>query len=137
MSINSTLSPNDEIEPYRKVFFDNSVDSAIIDILIRQTKQWSRAGIHVYAFRPPTTHNMIQLENELSGFDEKNFKIRFANAGGTWLDVNQTAYVSYDGSHLHRDAALQFSLDLAEILNVYESQSSSPRLAGFPLPYKP
>ena len=73
-------------------------------------------GIKVYAFRPPATEEMLEVENKYSGFDEATFVSFFEAAGGTWLEVEQTKYPSYDGSHLCPDGAIDFSHDLARLI---------------------
>ena len=59
---------------------------------------------------------MIELENTTSGFDETFFVASFEKAGGIWIDVSQTGYPTYDGSHLNPEGALEFSHDLAQLM---------------------
>ena len=57
---------------------------------------------------------MVELENRVSGFDEPAFAAAFQAAGGLWIhDLDQAAYLSFDGSHLDETAARQLSRDLA------------------------
>ena len=62
---------------------------------------------------------MVALEKELSGFDEAAFVKRFKQAGGAWFSFSLDDYHSFDGSHLHRDSAVQFSKDLAKRIRNY------------------
>ncbi len=85
-------------------------------MLLPRVRQWRKEGIRVYAFRPPTWDGMIQLENKEGKFDEARVRQAFVEAGGVWLDARQTAYPTYDGSHLRYDGARDFSRDLAELI---------------------
>jgi hypothetical protein len=64
------------------------------------------------------THQYVahQGPDERSGFDEKTFVVRFEAAGGIWLNLDQTAYHTYDGSHLREDAAVELSGDVARLM---------------------
>ena len=61
---------------------------------------------------------MVELEKELSGFNQAEFVDAFKEAGGIWIDIDPTAYDSFDGSHLQSQSALELSRDLA--LKIYE-----------------
>ncbi len=104
---------------YRRLFNNNRVSRALIDQVMDSTRTWAAKGIKVFAFSPPTTVEMIALEKEVSGFDEASFRERFKSAGGIWLDVDQTGYSSFDGSHLDEESAIKFSRDLAEMIKSY------------------
>jgi len=75
---------------------------------------WSSRNITVFAFIPPTGKKMKELEKQESGFHSALFIERFRTAKGIWLATKAHDYKSYDSSHLHRDSARAFSLDLAE-----------------------
>jgi hypothetical protein len=65
---------------------------------------------------------MIELEAEFAQFEEAAFICKFENAGGTWLALDQTGYHTYDGSHLHREAAEKFSSDLAQKIQALKTE---------------
>lgn len=114
--IASNKEPKDTseaIEEYRPWFTKNKVSQELIDNLISQVKDWEDKGIAVYGFYMPTSWSMQKLEYSLSGFKENTFSEEFENAGGVWLKFNKN-YHSYDGSHLEKDAAIEFSNDLAK-----------------------
>jgi len=108
--------PGDAVDKYGRIFLGNVIAPSIEDGLLFQVRQWADAGIRVYGFRPPTYREMVDLENERSGFDEKTFVVRFEAAGGIWLNLDQTAYHTYDGSHLREDAAVELSGDVARLM---------------------
>lgn len=119
-----TQVPEDEtreLAEFRDLFAAGGVDHDIIAALFDQVRAWQAAGIAVYAYRPPTTEAMIKLENDLGGFDETAFAAAFRQAGGAWIDVDQTGYHSFDGSHLRYDAAIEFSHDFAAAMLDAES----------------
>jgi hypothetical protein len=105
--------PQEALEVYREIFSRTKVSSSVINEFLRKTRQLVGQGIHVIAFRMPSSQTMIALEDALSGFDEKQFARQFEAAGGVWLNVPGNGYHSYDGSHLHKDSAVRLSRDLA------------------------
>jgi hypothetical protein len=112
--------PAEAIVSYAKAFTENRVSTDLLDNVIVQTGTWVREGIRVYAFRPPTTPEMIELESQLSGFDEKAFLDRFGKAGGIWIPVSLHEYRSYDGSHIDEESAKRLSVHIAESIWKHE-----------------
>jgi len=107
-------SKKHELRRYQKIFQQEQVSPQIQENVLHFVSRWTAAGIRVYGFRPPSCTEMLILENELSGFNEDIFTQAFEAAGGIWLEINQLAYRTFDGSHLRRDAAQQLSVDLAQ-----------------------
>lgn len=101
---------------YRRLFDNNPIREDVIRGLISRVAQWRARGIEVYAFRVPTTPQMVDLENRISGFDEPRLAAEFRKAGGAWIDMDQAAYKTYDGIHLHRAEAERLTHDLARML---------------------
>ena len=97
------------LESYKKVFEDNPVNATAVNHFMKFVEHQVSLGVDVYAYRPPTMVSMDSLEDELSGFDFKSFKIQFENAGGIWIDVPRSGYQTYDGSHLTLTSTIQFS----------------------------
>ena len=108
--------PNAALPDYKTGFIDNMVSRAIIDTLMTRIQVWRKQGIIVVGVRPPTTTQMEDLERELGGFDEDIFAKRFREAGGIWLDVPLEGYSTYDGSHLDKKSAIEFSAKVGEKL---------------------
>jgi hypothetical protein len=104
------------LQSYADIFKDNPVSEQLVSQLNQQVVQWKADGIIVVGFRMPSSPDMVELENQVSGFDELEIKENFVKAGGIWLDFSLNDYHSYDGSHLVAESALQFSRDLAEKL---------------------
>jgi len=86
-------------EHYRASFEGNTVDSEIVEQLLIYVRDWREKGIRVIAFRPPVSEVILSIENENSGFDESAFRAAFEAAGGRWIEIEPTRYVTYDGSH--------------------------------------
>lgn len=101
------------LQHYQTRFTNNPVQEKNIVVLLDQVKEWTSKGVKVYAMRPPTTHKLVALENEKSGFNEKEIKQRLNQAGAIWLDIDLDRYETTDGSHLQKSSAIEFSLDLA------------------------
>lgn len=111
--------PTKGVKSFRHKFQKGKVSPELVTQLIQQTRSWNEQGIPVFAFRPPTTEEMVAVENELGGFDEESFVRRFEEVGGIWFDLDPERYHSYDGSHLRRDSAIQLSIDLARLIKEY------------------
>ncbi len=108
------------------IFNNNYVSAEIVANVLNTVSSWRQEGIRVYAFRPPTVEEMVALENELSGFEEEEFKAAFEKAGGIWLDVDPFGYPSHDGCHLRRDGAVVFSRDLSRMILAEEEARNRP-----------
>ena len=100
-------------------FEENLSSPEIRDLLVSQISSWVKDGVIVIAFRPPTCEEMIEAENQYSGFLELQVKDAVVEAGGIWLEVDQDKYESFDTSHLTEASALEFSKDLALKLKDY------------------
>jgi len=110
------LRPDQKLDNYILEFKDNPVSEEIITKLLSFVKQWTQAGIYVYAFRPPSSKAMVELENKYAKFDQTDFVNSFKAAGGLWIDLDQNGYQSYDGSHLLSTEALKLSEDIARFV---------------------
>ena len=106
--------PSRNIPYYRDEFYvDNRVAGEIVDELVSAVRQWTDNGITVFAFRPPTTVEMFELEERISGYDERDIADRVRAAGGTWMRFRHGNFLSYDGSHLQNTAARRLSVIMA------------------------
>ncbi len=112
--------PDSAIWSYQQIFSSTQVNSGLIQDLLDQTRLWTAHGIKVYAYRPPSSQAMVDLENRMSGFDEAAFSRAFVAAGGIWFTIPLAPYHSYDGSHLAKQSAIQLSLDLAKQIKAYD-----------------
>jgi hypothetical protein len=104
------------IVSYQSVFKDNQVSNSIFMDFIEYVKKLVADGVKVYGFRPPTTKKMVEVEDSLSGYNESYIRTTFEQAGGIWIPVENGNYRSYDGSHLHKDAAIQLSKYMADFI---------------------
>lgn len=108
--------PKQALETYR-LRYERSPEFRSSDELLANLAAWVRertqAGVRIYAFRPPSTLAMEELEDRLGGYDEARVRAQLEAAGARWLEVPRDAYPSYDGSHLREDGARALSRDLA------------------------
>jgi hypothetical protein len=111
--------PTFSLAVYRELFSTAHVSPEIVQGVMRQTQIWHEQGIQVFGVRIPTTLAMKRLEDDISGFDEQDFKSQFGEAHGIWLDIPIEPYESYDGSHLTKASAVQFSSDLARLIQQF------------------
>ena len=106
-------NPQADLGVYQRVFKNNQISGELVDNLIEMVTDWRRKGIRVFALRPPAASEIVQVENQQSGFDEKEFARRFQAAGGFWIDSPKEGYEICDGSHLATDSARRFSREIA------------------------
>ena len=111
-----------ELKTYRRNYEKYQVSPAVTEKLLDYVSKWTGSGIRVYGFLVPTCQEMVELENEMSGFNHTEFAAVFKKAGGIWIDINPAAYDSFDGSHLQSESALEFSSDLASRIYEIEQQ---------------
>lgn len=106
------------LQLYRELFSAHQVSERIVVAVLDRVRRWTARGIRVAAFRPPTTPEMVALEDRASGFNEVDFRARFKAAGGTWLAVpTDPTWKTYDASHLRAESARAFSAAVATELN--------------------
>jgi len=111
-----------ELKRYRKLFEKRQVSEIVIKNITDFTSKWTNEGIIVYGFLVPSCKEMAEMEKNISGFNEEKFKTVFKQAGGIWIDFDQTAYSSFDGSHLQDEGAYRFSKDLAKSVKEIENR---------------
>ena len=116
-----------DLHGHREFYLRQKVDPRAIANVLAAVTKWASAGVNVYGFRPPSCTEMVRLEDELSGFDEREFATAFGNAGGMWLRVSNLDYCCYDGSHLERISAERFSRDLAIRINAMQTRIARGR----------
>ncbi len=101
---------------YETIFTDNRVSEEVIEGMLEYVERWTRRGIYVAGFRPPTSYAIRKLEHELGGFMEEEFIDKFTGAGGIWIPVDNDEYQTFDGNHLDHHSAARISADLARYI---------------------
>lgn len=104
------------LKSYSTRFINNQVLKSNINRLTSIIREWTDKGVQVYALRPPTTDKMVALEDSLSGFNEVQIRTELENAGATYLEIELNKYTTFDGSHLQKESAIEFSKDLASAI---------------------
>lgn len=107
--------PNDStsaIESYKKTFGKYQVSESVTEAFLKRVEKIRKSGVQVIAFRLPTTDQMEQLEDSISGFNEDYIKEQLESYGCVWLEFQNKGYRSYDGSHLHFKSAEKLSEEL-------------------------
>lgn len=100
------------LRSYEHLFDNEKVTSDAIQIFMESIERLAEQGVLVIGFRPPTTPQMRQLENEKSGFKEREFRLLFEQAGGFWIDFKDEEFATYDGSHLRPTSAKKLSEEI-------------------------
>ena len=114
-----------ELKKYYRMYEKSRVSAEMVEELNRYVTRWSQSGIRVYGFLMPSCREMVELEEQYSGFEQQQFVEGFEKAGGIWIEVDPSAYDSFDGSHLQSPSALQFSHDLAQRIHALERERAS------------
>jgi hypothetical protein len=114
--------PERKLDNYIAEFKNNPVSDEITQNLLQQIRRWTKAGIRVYAFRPPTCAAMVEVENTYSGYNQQELESQIKAAGGIWIGLDQDGYESFDGSHLQRHAALALSRKVAQYMKNHEKK---------------
>lgn len=117
-----------ELKNYRRIYQRCQISQKMIENLMDYISMWTKSEIKVYGFLVPTCTQMVELEKKLSGFNLAEFEVAFKEAGGIWIQIDQTAYESFDGSHLQRESALELSQDLAT--KIYEIERKNEKIFG-------
>lgn len=108
--------PDFAVSDYKKAFQDNQVDEKAVVNLMAQIEEWTNEGICVIGFQPPTSPEILKLEEKLSGYQKDMVVQLFIQDGGLWLDLDPGEYQSYDGSHVTEDSAIKLSLEVAQFI---------------------
>ncbi|WP_346861490.1 hypothetical protein [uncultured Draconibacterium sp.] len=107
------IDTTEAIASYTKDFSNYQVDDAHLKGLFSQVKTWTEKGITVLAFRPPVSEPMVELENKMGLYDESKISEGIRNAGGYWIHLDNSQYLTYDGSHVDRPSAEKLSQQIA------------------------
>ncbi len=105
------------IASYSKIFSKYQVEQDDVDDFLSNIEKIISNEITIIAFRPPSTTVMDSLENAISGFNETYIANKLDSLGVLYINFNSEDYLSYDGSHLHKQAAIKLSNNLGEIIN--------------------
>jgi hypothetical protein len=109
-----------ELKKYIGFYQERLVDPCNVENMVRYVEKWAKQGISVYGFLPPSCREMYDLENEISGYDENELVRKFKSAGGIWIETDPSGYVSFDGTHLYKESALDLSKLIAKKILEYE-----------------
>lgn len=105
------------ISIYKTLFKGNKVSEKRLSELLEQVAQWNEQGILVVGYRPPVDPRLKQVEDAESGWNEKEWAKRFQSVGGTWLQLADEEFETYDGSHMRGESARALTSILAEEIN--------------------
>lgn len=97
---------------YKKRFLKTKIAPKAITMFYQKIREWKEKGIQVYAFEPPISYNLSQLENNHTTFNKIEFIENFIDAGGEWINL-KIHFHSYDGSHINKKSALKLSSEIA------------------------
>jgi hypothetical protein len=115
---------------FEALFRNERFDVLALNSLSSAIGRWRTHGVRVYAMRPPTTKEMVALENRLSGFEEVAVVRALEEAGATWIPVPDSTWHAYDGSHLDRESAERFSAWLGQRIRELESAPAHSSRSG-------
>lgn len=131
--IETDQTPFDDLNDLSRVAAQlqgNPVDLELIRDFMDQTSEWTGRGIRVFGLTVPAYPPRVALEESILGFDRTAFIASFRRAGGVWLDLPQSGFDSYDGSHLTAASARRFSDLLGQALAVELGVAEEARAAA-------
>lgn len=98
------------LEMYEKRdFHNNPISQASIDETLTYIRKWSKEGIIVLAFRPPTCKAMEEIEESKTKFSSFKIEDKIREHGGIYINLPRSGWLSYDASHLDADSAKRLS----------------------------
>jgi len=108
-------NPNEKhaLRFYRDRFTQNMASPELLDLFLLHIRKLCDSNVRVFAFRPPITQTLADIEDSASGFRYSDFVKSFESSGGTWIETDSEDYQTYDGSHLLSQSAMQLSRTLA------------------------
>lgn len=102
------------LEGYVALFKATKFSKASMAEFRSRVGDWVSRGVHVFVFRIPSCREMVELEDSMSGFDEKSFKRAVKELGAIWIEMDVGGYESYDASHITADSARRMTRDLVD-----------------------
>ena len=102
------------LDGYVALFKATKFSTASMAEFRSRVEDWVSRGVHVFVFRIPSSREMVELEDSMSGFDEKSFKKAVKELGAIWIEMDVGGYESYDASHITADAARKMTQDLVK-----------------------
>lgn len=99
----------DGMKVYKRTFSNYQVDKRELNVFLKKLGEIKAKGITIIAYRPPSTVQMRNLEDSISGFKEQTIKKELVKRNIIWFDFKDSDFHSYDGSHLDSKSAEKFS----------------------------
>ena len=99
---------------YAKEFANNNFSEKSFQVLLDNIYDLTNKNVKVFTLRMPVYYKLKSLEDSLSGFNEEIVKSRIISNGGKWLNIQESFYSTYDGSHLDGESARLLSRNIAK-----------------------
>lgn len=101
------------VNKYRDIFKKTKFKKSLFRETLNYLKSFK--DIKIYAFRTPTSKEMRDLEDKVSGFDEEWVRAELEQVGVKWIEIPSSLNLhSYDDSHLDLRSAKELSLYLSK-----------------------
>lgn len=102
------------LELYTKQFENNKFSEKSFQVLLDNIYDLTNKNVKVFTLRIPVYYKLKALEDSLSGFNENIIKSKIISNGGLWLNIQDSLYSTYDGSHLDGESARLLSVKIAK-----------------------
>ena len=104
------------LDIYKNQFKNNKFENKVFDAFLLNIEKLINKNVKVYVVRMPVYDKLKSVENDFSGFDENYVITKIRESGGSWLNIQDSLYNTYDGSHLDGKSAKLFSFDISTII---------------------
>ncbi len=99
---------------YWDTFSKEKVSDSLINVFIEDINKYQKEGIKIFAFEPPISEHMKEIERNHSGLAMPKFIERLQKNGVHWIHLDHSAFKSYDGSHIFHEDAERMSTYLGQ-----------------------
>lgn len=107
---------NEAIDSYEKSFKRTGFNRAAINEFVLRVSESIKNGYKVYAIRPPVHSGLLDVENKYAADVYNEVKDNLIKSGVRWIEYSSVTDQSYDGSHLNKKGAIEFSSAIAEAI---------------------
>jgi hypothetical protein len=100
------------LQSYQDTFERTDLDADCVAGVLTTVRELAQRGYRVYGVRPPIHTQLLALEESFLRGRFEEIRRKLVDVGVVWLELPLTTTETYDGSHLTKEAAVEFSRQL-------------------------